>query len=396
MRVLFICGVFAEENIDEVVENAVGIVEHSANMFQEKIISGLEKTSVKLEVVSAPFIGAYPTRSKTIVFKGFKNNLKKYVYVPFINIWGYRNISRALALKKAVKAFTKINEEKLVIVYSAHTPFLETARFIKKIDPKVKICFVVPDLPQYMNLDKNKNIFYDIIKKYDIMKMKKNMELVDTFVILTSHMKSALKIGERPYLITEGILNSDNLCQDLDVSSENHNEQYVVYTGKLNERFGIKHLIEAFMNINNSSCQLILCGTGDCVSFIKEMQKKDARILYKGQILPEEAMKWQKRADVLVNPRMNDDEYTKYSFPSKNLEYLQTGNPVVGYMLDGMKECYRNFMYIVDDYGDLKTAIEVALNDAEKKKREKYKSFFEYAIQNLTADSIAKKIIELG
>ena len=29
------------------------------------------------------------------------------------------------------------------------------------------------------------------------------------------------------------------------------------------------------------------------------------------------------QADVLVNPRQNDDEYTKYSFPSKNIEYLR-------------------------------------------------------------------------
>lgn len=45
-----------------------------------------------------------------------------------------------------------------------------------------------------------------------------------------------------------------------------------------------------------------------------------------------------KNADVLVNPRQNDDEYTKYSFPSKNIEYLMTGNAVMAYMLDGIPE----------------------------------------------------------
>lgn len=396
MRVLLICGVFAKENISEVAENAIGIVEYSANIFQEKLISGLKKIDIKLDVISAPFIGAYPMRSKKIVFRGFKSNHENYCYVPFVNVWGYRNISRTLELKRTVKEFIEIEDEKMVVVYSAHTPFLETARFIKKNDPKTKICFIVPDLPQYMNLDKNKNFFYDVTKKIDILRMTKSMEIVDTFMILTSHMKKALNIGKRPYFVTEGILDSMNMNESVNGDKDKNDEQYIVYTGKLNEKFGVKHLIETFISIENPRLRLILCGTGDCVPYIQEMEKQDKRILYKGQVLPEEAMKWQKRADVLVNPRMNKEEYTKYSFPSKNLEYLQTGNPVVGYMLDGMKSCYKDFMYIVDDYGNLAYAIECALSDDKEMKRKKYLNFFDYAKKNLTSESIAKKIIELG
>jgi glycosyltransferase involved in cell wall biosynthesis len=63
------------------------------------------------------------------------------------------------------------------------------------------------------------------------------------------------------------------------------------------------------------------------------------------------AKDWIRKADVLVNPRQNDEAYTKYSFPSKNIEYLLSGNPVVAYMLDGVPEEYRKFMSIVPDDG---------------------------------------------
>ena len=37
-----------------------------------------------------------------------------------------------------------------------------------------------------------------------------------------------------------------------------------------------------------------------------------------------------------VNPRQNNEEFTKYSFPSKTMEYLASGVPVVAYKLDGI------------------------------------------------------------
>ena len=42
MSVLFIGGVFACENEDEIIENTKGYVEFSANIFQKKLIKGFK------------------------------------------------------------------------------------------------------------------------------------------------------------------------------------------------------------------------------------------------------------------------------------------------------------------------------------------------------------------
>lgn len=397
VNVLFLCGVFDKEAAQEVVNQAVGPVEYSAIVFQEKMISGFKKTGVDLQILSAPFIGAYPKRSKTVYFKGFEKDNSEYQYVSFNNIWGYRNFSRAHALKKKIKDFAddKTDGRKLIVVYSAHEPFLEAAIYAKKLNPQIKICYVVPDLPQYMNLDANRSFIYDFFKKIDILRMNRYIKYVDSFVLLTEHMKEIINVGNRPSMIVEGIVDGIDEISETSVDKCG-NEKYLVYTGKMNEKFGVKDLVNAFRNMRNNDYRLVLCGSGDCDSYIEEAACSDKRIMYLGQVTPEKAREWQEKADVLVNPRSNNEEYTKYSFPSKNIEYLLTGNPVVAYKLDGMGEEYINFIYIIDESksrAGIISAIEMALNESEESKINRYNKFINYVSQRLDSEKIARGII---
>ena len=93
----------------------------------------------------------------------------------------------------------------------------------------------------------------------------------------------------------------------------------------------------------------------------------------------------------MINTRTNESEYTKYSFPSKNIEYLLTGKRVVACMLDGMPNCYREYIYEIVN-GDYMSAIYNAVNFTEHDK--KIKLFQKYAKKNLCAEQIIRKIVE--
>ena len=349
MKVLMLCGVFAKENEQEVVRRARAAVEFSANVFQQKLIEGFRWLDKDFSVISAPFVGAYPNASDIVRFRGFADRQSLCSYVPFNNIWGLRNFSRAAALKKAVREFIRDEDgQKLIVVYCPHTPFIEAAVYAKKKDPRIKICLYVPDLPHYMNLNADRSWFYDLAKAYDIAVMTRLMKKVDSYVLLTEQMKDALPVGDKPYRVIEGIITRQEL-QRPEVIKQKDGLIRVVYTGKLNACFGVKKLVDAFCLLPDPNCRLVLCGRGDCEDYIREKSAADSRILYQGQVTADVAGEWIRRADVLVNPRQNDEEYTKYSFPSKNIEYLLSGNPVVGYMLSGMPEDYRRFMHIVPD-----------------------------------------------
>lgn len=375
MKVLFLCGVFEKENETEILARAKRPIEYSANIFQEKLIRGFEALGVAFDVLSAPFIGSYPNASSWYSFRGFQKTGSAYRYVRFNNVWGFRNYSRARSLKKAIESFAlEEDSDKLIVVYSPHTPFLEAAVHAKKKDPNIKICLIVPDLPQYMNLDAEISQIYKFGKKLDIIRFNRLNQQVDSYMLLTEHMKNPLNVGDRPYIVVEGIVDSDvferNETQKKALIKDPE-LKYIVYTGKLNEKFGVKKLIEAFRTMPEPSYRLVLCGRGDLDSYIKDMCREDDRIVATGQVTPTEAHEWVLKADVLVNPRENNEEYTKYSFPSKNIEYLASGNPVVAHMLDGMPACYRDFVYVADGR-DLTDSIQEAIGDLDGTSLDKY------------------------
>ncbi|WP_448863838.1 glycosyltransferase [Dorea sp.] len=397
MNILFLCGYFEPKYQDEISRKTKTWVENAANTFQQRVIWGLKNKKNNLKVVSAPFIGPWPTAYKDRVFKGFEagESDENIEYIFFDNTWGYRNISRTIALKKCVKKFVENSKEekKAIIVYCPHTPFLEAAVFGKKMDSSIHIHMIVPDLPQYMNLSKKAHPIYDFFKKIDIYKMEKLIKEVDSFTLLTNYMAEKLKVQNRPYIVVEGIADT----KSFNYNRSKKNEKKVAYAGKLVEAFGAKRLVEAFEQIEDSEASLHICGGGELKEYIKEMSRRDTRIHYYGMVSAEEANKILSEADVVVNPRQNDDEYTKYSFPSKNIEYLMTGNAVVAYMLDGIPEIYRNFFVIPesDSIEDLALAIEKALNLKKDDDEKRIEKMFDYMQKTKSQSAVAESIINL-
>ena len=101
---------------------------------------------------------------------------------------------------------------------------------------------------------------------------------------------------------------------------------------------------------------------------------------------------------MLVNPRPDNEEYTRYSFPSKNIEYLLTGKPVVAYLLSGMPEVYQDFMCTIDHEKSaapaIAQAIGCALEQSTQQAEQKYHNFLTY-VQQLQGERIANSILKI-
>lgn len=399
MEILFLGGVFDDSHNKEIISKTKTYVEYAANNFQKKIINGLKECNANIRVISAPFLGAYPKAYSDIYFKGFsdnKNDQSGYEYVHFLNIWGIRNFSRKKALKKAIRNFAECDgDDKLIIVYTPHTPLIQAANYAKSIDKNIKICLVVPDLPQYMNLADNVSKVYKMLKKFDVKTFMRENKGVDTYIVLTEAMIDKLEVEKRPYDVVEGIYQKADTWGN---KSEKSVQKTIVYTGKLDKSFGIMNLIQAFSMIDNPNIRLLICGNGEEASNVERAAEKDKRITYKGQVASEEARKFIIDGDILVNPRQNNSEYTKYSFPSKIIDYLATGNAVIAYKLDGMPDIYKEFITFIEDdkIETLRdTLIQVLnMNNAQTQlMAEKAKVYLE---NELSEKAVAKKILQLN
>jgi len=112
---------------------------------------------------------------------------------------------------------------------------------------------------------------------------------------------------------------------------------------------------------------LWICGAGGIQPEVEAYTKKDRRIKYMGFLAKSDISLLQVKCDVLVNPRSNNDEFTKYSFPSKTMEYLLSGSKVVMYPLSGIPQEYFEFITVVegDSVEDLKNTLIAACEDME-------------------------------
>lgn len=402
---LFIGGIFPESYKDEIINNSKTNIQYAANNFQLALIDGLSHhLGAKLDLINLPFVGSYPKHYKKIKIPKFTfkfNELDNNLNVNFLNIWGYKNVSRYLNLKKNLSKWCEKNveSEKIIFIYSVHNPFLKAAVSLK-IKYNLKICLIAPDLPEYMNLGKKKNAIFNYLKLYDMKKIDENIQFIDYFVVLTEFMMNKLVKKNKPYIVVEGIIDQ-NLFEKISASDllekKSKSKKIMLYTGTLDRKYGILKLVQLFNEIEEKNLQLIIYGEGDSKKEIQHICEKDNRIKFKGLVSREEILYQQSIADVLINPRSSKEEYTKYSFPSKNIEYMASGTPILTAELKGMPKEYLEYVYLIDE--ETNEAMKKSITDALNKEKKHLVSdgliAKQFILENKNSIVQAKKILSL-
>ncbi len=342
-KFLFLGGIFPKE-IKKIEQKSKGDIQNAANVLQWNIIEGIYSNGINdLTVASAIFVGSWPGRYRQLLIKEEKKMYdgKEFYFIKFLNLPVLRNISRYFQIYKFIKKWIIENRghDIYIIAYSAHTPFIVA---LQKLKAKYNIIthLIVPDLPEFMNLNVRIGGIYKFLKYIDIKIQKKTLCGIDSFTFLTSYMSERFNIYNKPFIVVEGMINLNEIVENNFVKKDKNDIIKIVYTGSMNKRYGVLNLVEAMNYIKNENIILILCGKGDGEKEIIRAVQKDDRIYYKGQLSREAVLKIQSEATILVNPRSNRETYTKYSFPSKNLEYMLHGKPVLVFKLKGIPNEY--------------------------------------------------------
>lgn len=339
-NIIFLGGLFPDEAKEEIYDKSIGPVQYAADALQWAIVKGLDHF-LQVKIINLPYIGSYPSRFKDLNVKSFKfshTTSGEDENVGFINLAGYKMISRYIRAKRALK-YHLVGVE-AVVIYSVHTPFIKAAVELKNKFPDLKICLIVPDLPEFMG--GNDNILWKLAKQSEHKILESLLKKVDAFVVLSDYMHQPLNIGNRPWIRIEGIYNGENNCPDFVKKSP----KTILYTGSLAKRYGILDLLTAFKLIPDPDYRLWICGDGDALEEINHVAENDKRIHYFGQLKREDVLVLQKQATVLVNPRNSKGEYTKYSFPSKIMEYYASGTPCIMNRLPGIPDEYYDYCFI--------------------------------------------------
>jgi glycosyltransferase involved in cell wall biosynthesis len=219
---------------------------------------------------------------------------------------------------------------------------------------------------------------------------------LSSYVFLTEQMNPLLNPKGKPYIVMEGLVDStlENASNEL---ADKAGRKIVMYAGALREAYGLKNLVEGFRAYENDEAQLWIFGDGDYRDEIQRNAEQDPRIKFGGAIHLSEVVKKEHQVSLLINPRPVEKEFTQYSFPSKNMEYMVSGTPILTTRLPGMPQEYYEYVYTID--GDTAVDITVALEEvfshSEKELHEKGKKAKEFVLTRKNNIIQSKRIMEL-
>jgi glycosyltransferase involved in cell wall biosynthesis len=357
MDTIFIASIFPKEREVEIRINSKCGTDNAANNFQWSLIEGLDFYFPNLKLITLPNIRTFPLNYKKIYFKKSTFNHRPDVIdycLGFINCIFFKHFSKTIVLFKNLKNLINTNNKTTIFIYGVHSPFLIAAALSKSTNQNMNLCLIVPDLPRFMSDNKNK--IYLLLKYIDSILIEKCLKYIDSFVLLNTNMKNELNVGDRPCTIVEGIYKATD---DIKTKVEKNVCRTILYTGNIDERYGIKTLLRAFSLIKDDKYELWIRGSGNTKQFILSEAKLDKRIKYFEEMDKKDLIILQKRATVLINPISPKQEFTKYFFPSKTIDYMASGTPVIMTIVEGVPSEYYNYAYVIenDDAEEMMRAI---------------------------------------
>lgn len=131
--------------------------------------------------------------------------------------------------------------------------------------------------------------------------------------------------GPRPWIKIDGGLDDDWT----EAPATSPKRFTVVYAGTPAHVSGIRLLLEAFALIDDPDIRLVISGRGGLEEEVRGAARRDGRISLVGFLERKDLQRLLQSATVLVNPRLSCCIENRYNFPSKLLDYLAAGRPVI-------------------------------------------------------------------
>jgi len=275
------------------------------------------------------------------------NNIN-YRYIPFINIPFLKDIIIIFYsfFRIVIWRFSNIKNGNKIIVCDVLKLGITVSAIMACKLTGIKVLAIVTDLPGLMVVN-TMNAQPLKLKVYNEI-TSKILSNFDGYILLTEQMNEIVNPRRKPYMIMEGLVNIDLKLSDNSLENK-QSERILIYAGGLFEKYGIKKLIDSFMLIEGKDLRLHIYGSGEMVKNMAVYMNLDSRIVYKGNVPNQIVVDDLQTATLLINPRPSNEELSKYSFPSKNMEYMASGTPLVTTLLPGMPEAYFPYVYLFND-----------------------------------------------
>ena len=383
MRIIYASCLISKKKNKELFENNT-YTGFQVQKFHQLLCHGFAFNKCDIQILSALPV-TRKNCNKIFIKKDYeKDGSIFFNYLTVINLPILKNIFIILAAMIEMFKLAKCKGNVFLMADCLNQSVSFGAVIVSKI-LGIKSIGIITDLPDFLS-DKRKNSFNNMIIK-----------MFNNYVLLTDEMNNYIVDNithkNKPYIVIEGSVDYTILNE---TTYEKYEKKVCMYTGTLAKIYGIEYLVKGFIKANVLNSELHIYGDGDFKNELIDLCKKNSNIKYFGTKPNEYIVEEQKKATLLINPRPSNEEFTKYSFPSKNLEYMASGTPLLATDLPGIPDEYKRYEYIIENENidGIANMFRYVLNltDAELRKKGKMAQEFVLGTKNNIIQT--KKIME--
>ncbi len=277
--------------------------------------------------------------------KDFEGGIS-YYYPTFLNIAVAKHLMVFAFSFAYVLRFALFKRKDIILIVNTLDYSMATGALLASKLTNILSIGIVTDLPQMIQKTLNISRLTFIERKSSKL-FNLTINWFKGFVLLTNQMNKVINTKSKPFCIIEGLV--DNNLREQKHPDIRQPQRVIMYAGGLYETYGVKLLIESFIHMANEDVQLSIFGNGPMAQEINDYCLKDKRIIYHGLVSNEKIVEEQHKATLLVNPRPSNEAFTQYSFPSKIMEYMASGTPIVTTRLPGIPEEYYRYVFIFEE-----------------------------------------------
>ena len=397
MNVIYLSSGCSDEKFSELREKGYTKKLPQAQKYHLLLREGIAKC-IDGKVTS---ISAFPVNrqwTKKVRFKRETETVNgiDYVYPAFLNINLFRQRARKKGAKKEIKRIYKQGDECVLICDVLNHSIADAARACGK-KYGIPVVGIVTDVPGHTSGARAKTLSHvnRIICTLASKIKSKNLKKYDAYLFLTEDMNDVVNTNHRTYIVIEG--HSDANMLSVANSIENKSEPKIaMYAGGIHKEFGIERMVNAFLKGNFDGWEIHIYGDGNYQNDLKKVAAENSKVKYFGSQPNKLIVEKQLEASLLLNPRLTNAEYVKYSFPSKTMECMASGTPLLTTKLPGMPKDYYEYVYFFEDESEdgMTEAFNTVLSKSSEELHEFGKTAKAFVMNEKTNIKQAQKLMD--
>lgn len=317
----------------------------SASRFQYELLSNLHSIYVDSITSICPIPTLPYPEGRFLVFRR-RDRLSstgiRIISPVFLN-WGLLKVMSLVfsVFLTSLITMRKKPKPQLIMLYNPYLGYSLPALLLSRLWRIPAIC-IVADMPPETTWT-----LRGFVRQVEAHLQRQVVSLFDGLLTFSIYVAKDLNYNKPFIRIDPGIQESD--FEDSQGSQNIDHEHALLFSGVLSERNGLKLLLDAFAQVRDSSLHLWISGRGEMRPYVEDAIKHDPRICFWGFVERCELFKIMQRSTVLVNPRPAGLPEHRYNFPSKIIEYLAVGRPVISTASSDVAQEYGNYLILLDE-----------------------------------------------